>query len=359
MPKSDAAAADTASLADRIAEAHEWLITLNDPASTAADRQNFEAWLSADPQRVDIYDRAQTLWSAFDETAHSDFDAKLFVPSFGERMRQLVDVMRRRPLRLVTSGALAAAACTALVVAVPYFKAQPDVSAPARAMRYQTALGETQTITLTDGSVVTLGASSGLDVRFSNDARQLSLTAGEAYFDVRRDTQRPFALTAGAMTVTVLGTRFDVRRSDKSVRVGVAEGVVDVSFPIMVDGQAMSMRTKQTLNIGQRVVADTQAGLKDVERVDVATIGAWRDQRLLYNGDTLAELVADANRYSNKRIAITDDSLADLRVRGAFRADDIDGMLAAIALLHPIDIEMPSADVVWLRAATSSKGAVP
>ena len=79
---------------------------------------------------------------------------------------------------------------------------------------------------------------------------------------------------------------------------------------------------------------------------------------MIYNGATLAELVADANRYTSKRIEITEEAsfVSGLKIRGAFNARDIDGMLSVLEDVHPVVIDRRDPDIVRVRARDGENG---
>src|SRR5690606_15687601 len=91
---------------------------------------------------------------------------------------------------------------------------------------YRTALGDLQEIPLADGSSATLGSDSRMRVSLSHGERRVDLLQGEAFFAVARDPGRPFVVHAGHRRVTVVGTRFDVRREGADLRVVVTRGLV-------------------------------------------------------------------------------------------------------------------------------------
>lgn len=82
---------------------------------------------------------------------------------------------------------------------------------------YVTAVGERSTITLGDGSQVSLNTDSRLRVSFTADRRQVTLLAGQALFEVAPDSVRPFEVAAAGHRVVALGTAFDVRVGDRGL----------------------------------------------------------------------------------------------------------------------------------------------
>src|SRR5262249_22327407 len=92
-----------------------------------------------------------------------------------------------------------------------------------------TGIGEQRTITLEDGTRVELNTSSELRVRYDEHTRKVILKAGEAYFDVAQQLQRPFIVAAGKQQVVALGTAFMVRRDYDSITVTLLDGRVAVT----------------------------------------------------------------------------------------------------------------------------------
>lgn len=97
-----------------------------------------------------------------------------------------------------------------------------------RGILYETALGEHRTVVLDDGSRVDLNTATHLTVHLSRDRRAVALETGEVLFEVAPDPARPFVVTAGALRIRDIGTRFDVDRRPERVTVAVLEGRVQI-----------------------------------------------------------------------------------------------------------------------------------
>src|SRR5690606_22353592 len=183
-------------------------------------------------------------------------------------------------------GGGAAAAAVALVVGVPRmdFFAAPDE-------QIQTAIGEIRRVPLSDGSLAAVNTQTALDVTMKPKLRQIALKGGEAWFQVAKDRARPFLVEIGDVRVRAVGTAFSVRREANGVDVQVTEGVVEV------------WRVGDEANI-RRVAAGTRAFIApDKAVVSVAAASeqidnalAWRTGQLVFDGDTVAEAVAEFNR---------------------------------------------------------------
>jgi transmembrane sensor len=203
---------------------------------------------------------------------------------------------------------------------------------------YATELAQIETVALPDGSVMTLGPVSRVDVRFTEDARQVALVSGEAFFDVSRDESRRFAVEVGDTTVVVRGTQFDVRRSEGVVRVVVARGSVEVDAAAALRLQSASA----VLRAGDQAEAPERVGLLSarpelvLSRVSPEAAGAWRQGHLSYIEAPLSELVADLNRYYAPGIRLSDPAIGRYRLTASFRADDIETFLSTLPDAAPV-----------------------
>ena len=345
--------------------AHDWRVVLNSPRVDDADRARFEKWLEADPRHEDAYDRAVSVWSALGHLSKEDLDDDLLRPSWRERLSIIADNMLMlfgtMKLRVAAGGALAAAIAVGVLV-LPNHQTGPDpspvavVAEPVLAS-YASSIGKTKTLMLSDGSIVTLGPATEIETSFSDRVREVRLLAGAALFDVASERNRPFSVKAGQLMATALGTKFDVRSNGGVYRVAVAEGKVGVRFPFLSNEEPSRLVSSKELQAGQRIAATTADGLGAVRSVDAESVGVWREARLVYDGATISELVADANRYSERRIEIVEDdyrTVATLKITGAFSGHDIDGMLVTLADIHPVTVDESDPQVVRIHARTVS-----
>src|SRR5262245_57950936 len=276
-------------------------------------------------------------WLAADERHQAAFARVSAAGAVVERLRGL-DVLPAslRPRRrfaqawLAPVAGLAAAAAAAMLVVFGPLQA-PQAS-------YSTGVAELETVTLPDGSHVTLGPVSRIDVRFSQGTRRVALVSGEAFFDVRRDGRR-FAVDAGDATVVEGGKQFDVRRGEGVVRVAVAHGAVEVDAAAAL---GLSAIATATLRAGDQAEAPERVGLLSsppalvLSRVAPDTAGAWRQGHLAYIEAPLSELVADLNRYYAPGIRLSDPEIGRFRLTASFRVDDIDTFLSTLPDAAPV-----------------------
>ena len=317
------------------AAAHHWRAKLAFGALTPAEREAFDAWMAADPRHGAVYAEAEALWRALGDV---DYPPELDKPLMSETVRAAASGIFRglRGQTAQTFGLLAGAVAAALAVFI-FVPHTENHAAPPQAVVYQTAKSELKNVTLPDGTAVTLGAESRLSASMDETRRSVALISGEAYFDIVPDAARPFEVAAGAALVRALGTAFDVQINAETVNVAVAEGVVEVSHRSEADEPQPPAASRVTLAAGRQVSVSTRSGVGAATEVDSNDLAAWRSGVLVYYGASLAEIVADANRYADRPIMVLDGAAA-LKLSGAFNANDIDAMLAAMAEALPITI---------------------
>ena len=293
-----------------------WIARFRSDQATASDREAFALWLAQDPGHKRAMDEMLELWDDLAVVSALPFPDSAVRPAANQS-------------RWWTGSAVAAAAClVAAVVLWPLSEKAPE------AQQFQTAIGEQRVIELDDASTLTLNTGSRVSVSFDKEQRQLQLFQGEAYFEVTPDPERPFSVDAGDARVTVLGTAFNIERSNDATEITVTEGVVQVSE---LNTGAQTPRTA-VLRANQRLSA-TPGGLGEAQPVADDRDTAWRRGELVAYGMTLPELATELGRYNDTRILFGDAQVAALTVSGVFRLDDPEATIAAVALSLDLDVK--------------------
>ncbi|MCU0467096.1 MAG: FecR domain-containing protein [Arcicella sp.] len=203
---------------------------------------------------------------------------------------------------------------------------------------YQTAYGETQTIQLPDGSVVTLNANSTLRaLRFGfEDApiREVYLE-GEAEFLVKHkaNNQRFIVRTSQKLEVEVLGTEFSVFARQRGSKVVLTKGKVKVNYVTDRQKHTIMMKPGELIALDRKGTAE----LKEVKNIKVYT--AWKSHRFIFDDTSLQEIILQIEENFGVRIEINDLSLANRRVTGTFIAEQADDLLAILQELLSLQYE--------------------
>jgi transmembrane sensor len=298
-------------------QAADWWIRLQEDPDDRLTRTGFDAWLTSSSDNSAAWEQTCKAWRALGTISpvyHADWET---APRIAKQQPQ-----RRRTGRWSgwrRTGSIAAAAGMSLCLLL--------LAAPGALIRLQadhvTATGQLEAISLPDGSTVTLAAASAIKQDFSGGRRNIVLLAGEAFFDVKKDTNRPFIVTAGDIKIEVLGTAFDVQLADKTTDVALARGAVKASFN-------QTETSGQTLAPGERLRVDRSTGAMTKEAIAIDDIGAWRDGRLYVVDATIRSVVEQIQPYHSAMISIPDTTLAEQKVTGFYDLRDPDQALEAL-----------------------------
>jgi transmembrane sensor len=283
-------------------------------AAWLARRDSGERWTDED-------EAALRMWIA-ESAAHRV--AWLRLESAWQRTERMPALARasdapRRPARFQRPATVGWALAASLVLAVGIAWISPFN--PWGAKRYQTEVGNLETVTLADGSRVTLNTDTRGRAIMNGSERRFWLEQGEAFFEVEHDASRPFVVVAGRDTVTVLGTRFSVRHENDQTSVTVAEGRV------RLDPANGGVRVVTPITLTRNEAAVANAGsvlVTDKTDEQVKDALSWRQGRLAFKNMTLAEVAAEFNRYNRVRIEVRGDAAA-VRVSGSFESNNFEG----------------------------------
>jgi transmembrane sensor len=236
---------------------------------------------------------------------------------------------------------------------------------------YETRIGEQNAITLIDGTVIELNTASRVQVDYTTQRRSIRLMQGEAFFTVNKDPHRVFEVAAGNGVVRAIGTAFAVRFNEQALTVSVTEGKVALAAVSSQASQtSQALQTSQSLPFtsnqadiadigslvaGQRAEFEPLLAhtLEDVtESISIDVIGkelAWRKGLLLFNGESLTNVVKEMNRYTKLTIEIADPSIADIQIGGQFKVGETEAMLENLAVSFGLDVYQVNQHLVQLK----------
>jgi len=294
--------------------AADWYVRLRAAAPDSELQLSFERWLAQDPRHAEAWLLAQRAWSLAGETG------------------AMVCAAAPAPSRRRTVAALALAACLALLLLWPV--------AARYAADYSTGTAQQREIALDDGSTMLLDAGSAADTTFSASQRSVTLLHGEAYFAVAPDAARPFTVRAGDLGVTVTGTAFTVSLSERSIGVALAHGGVTLRRD---GGEEIVLRP------GERLDLDRASGVARIGRVEIASIGVWRNGRLVVQDAALGDVVAAIRRHHRGLILTPDEALLARKVTGVFDLQDAPRALQALADLYAAKVDQYSPYLIVLK----------
>jgi transmembrane sensor len=306
-------------------QASAW-VSRNDRGLSGAQVREFEAWMD-NPRHAAEFARIDRTWHDLDQIRADpglvDAAGRLGEGSRGGRYR-----------RFAAYGAVAAAAAAAIFAAVrahPWRPASADSRPPAANLAYRVVPSAARTVTLSDGSLVELRGDSEVSTDFTPALRQVRLVKGEAHFKVTKNPARPFIVSVGGVAVRAVGTAFDIQFGKDQVAIIVTEGKVTVedlsgaaappAVPLLVAGQRAVIFEDGLPGSTPRAVVDS------IATPELEQALAWRVTWLVFDRTPLDQAIEAFNAHSSQRIVLGDGSLANRRLGGMFRADNVEGFV--------------------------------
>jgi transmembrane sensor len=335
-------------------EARRWLVDFDDLSEV--EQARFHAWLDERPENRVAFEKVERDWRQLDvlrQLATEAPDPEV-VNKWLWRRR-----LRRRYLPLAAAAGIAAVAIAVLLLPRQDYEAG-----------FRTAIGQHEEILLPDDSVMTLNTNSEVTVHYDAEERRVRLLKGEAHFVIAPSRERPFSVTAGTGTVRAVGTAFNVYLKGDLVEVTVTEGVVEVlpnaltkaappkrneeaKSPRAPPGDATPVAAVVAERVGKGQKLEYRETIESVSSVDSGELVrklAWQAGMLDFQGDTLAEVIEEASRYTETRITIEDPDIESLHVTGYFRAGDIDTLLELIESNEGVAVRRINPGLVQITA---------
>ncbi|TWB49991.1 FecR family protein [Nitrospirillum viridazoti] len=319
-----------------VEEAARWALRRADAPLTPEEEAAFQAWLAADPGHRDSY---QALHATLEDPALAEAMAGLDAAPPAARRPASHAIPRAIPRARRLLPGLALAACAALALVVVWPNIDRYMATP---LRYETAGGQGRTVTLPDGTALNLNGDTVVEARLGHGHRWLTLSRGEAYFDVAHDSDRPFEIEAGGRAaITVLGTAFDVDLTRDVVELSVYRGRVRFTAAGAGTGRELTAGQRAAVHNGQlQSLADFNPAAED-----------WRQGWLETEGITLGRLAERLSRRSALPIVLTDSRLATRQISGRFRLDDPARLLATLGRVHGFTVDRQADRLLLVPAA--------
>jgi len=179
-------------------------------------------------------------------------------------------------------------------------------------VKVSTMAGDSKQVVLSDGSVVTLNAESSLiyNKSFKGNMRTVKLT-GEAFFEIKKDSGKPFIVETDKLKIKVLGTTFNVKSypDDVKIETTLATGSVEV----MQDNIEPIV-----LQPAQKAIFHKRDNSVNVETAEPEIVSAWKYGKLIFNKTALKDVILDIERKYDVNIKVGSNNLLQYEFTGTF-----------------------------------------
>jgi transmembrane sensor len=326
-------------------QAASWIAAI-DRGLDATEERYLGEWLEASPLHGEMLVKCASMWDLLDVLQPiaklMPIDQTLAPSQSPSKPHQTGDSLVAANDRVWLKPAMVAASVLMLVSIMVFLKL-PDSSTPLANTQivspsttqqgqnttkiYRAAVGEVSIVPLSDGSVLELNTDSVVAVRFTKTQRNIELIQGEVYFDVAKDASKPFVVKVGEDEVTAIGTAFSVDAGDLQKEQHSVDEVIVTEGKVRV--KRRNSQTPIYLVTGQKVTARDDV-LQVSNGADSGSLLAWREGVVVFEGESLTEVIREIDRYTPLKFRIADKELASISVGGFFKTGNLDQLLLVL-----------------------------
>jgi len=201
---------------------------------------------------------------------------------------------------------------------------------------YRTAYGEVKSFVLPDGTQVTLNANSAFKVPrwgFGDSKREVYLT-GEADFSVTHSStnQKFIVKTDKNFEVVVLGTEFSVFARPRGSNIVLKKGKVLVNYKEGKFAKRLIMKPGELVSFNN----NNHAQLKPIIQPFIFSL--WKEKRFVFDETKLSDVAQMLEETYGLNVTINNSELAERKIMGSFRAENVDELLHTISELLDVNV---------------------
>ncbi|TKC09294.1 FecR family protein [Pedobacter frigoris] len=311
--------------------------------ANAHENTKVQQWIDADPAHKTYFTQFEKIWlasktlspngKADEEQAWIRFKARVAASQSGENIDSLTQKNTVKSLKVNYSW-LKIAASFVLIAGIwfiyNFFGEQNYTNLSAG--------NQVITETLPDGSAITMNKNSVISYATDfKEERSVQLKQGDVFFDVAHDKSHPFVIEIDQVSVTVVGTSFNIRHVKDETEVIVETGIVKVAS----GNDVIELRKGEKVSIkpsSPQLIKETN---KD------QLYNYYRSNYFVANNIPLIKLTTALNEAYDTQIVINEPSTANEPINTTLkRADSFDSNLATICKTMDLKITRNGAQIL-------------
>jgi transmembrane sensor len=341
---------------------------------TAGEIAELINWISLDKANKRYFDKCSELWITYKSvTANTGFNAQEGFWKFRQRIRATDNlpesVHKRRTILLKTVLKYAAVFVIAFALGgmLFFYGVKKSTAKTVQSINeIVVPLGSKAELSLSDGTVVTLNAGSTIKVDpFYGVLNRTIELEGEGYFKVAKDEKNPFIVKTTYLKVIALGTEFNIKAYtlDRTIETTLVTGSVKIE-PASSDGKGevtilkpsekltffkTDSRSEQESTGREQEMSDLKPVKVDSrtvsprpvkENVNIEPVVSWKEDRWIFEQESLAQIAVDLERKFNVRIVFESERLKSYRFTGKILAEPIEQVLEVMSISAPISFRL-------------------
>jgi len=295
---------------------HELIIRLLSGEADPTEKKIISNWIDQSAENKQLFADLREIWLTTGAQNNADeYNLEAAILKFRQQVQQ---EKKRQSKKINLQPYLKYAAIVILALALPfsYYLGTRNV-AQSSLTTISCAFGDKSGIVLPDSSRVWLNSGSTLTFNsdFKNGGRNVELE-GEAFFSVAKDKNHPFRVKTSDLEIKVLGTEFNVKAysEENSISATLVEGSIEV----------IGQYQKTFLKPDQKLVFDKESRkMALLELTDTSPDTEWKDGRLVFRNESLAELEPKLERWFDVDIIFADEQVKSRRFTGVLERESI------------------------------------
>jgi transmembrane sensor len=313
-------------------QAAYWYVRIRSPELTAEQESEFFAWLESSALHQVAFVRMEQAWTA------------------GGAIRLRPPQKAFASTRKLGAWLSAAAAVLITVLLIHPYPVHQEETAPE--LEKYTAIAEQKNVTLPDQSSAILSPNSLVELRYSESARELHLSRGHIFLNVKQDAQRPFKVFTKQGVVRVIGTQFAVQHLAEDLKITVVEGLVGLLKSKSANSDQAPLLV---LRKNQQILYSDALKGAVATTVDAARETSWTKGRMIFDGVPLAEVTATLNQHLSLPIQVASPDLLTKRIVGAISIKNPRVAAESLASIAGAVVEeTPNKDALVLKSASDN-----
>lgn len=298
----------------------------------------FEGWMVAHEEDHETTEALREVWNEHAAPAADEEDRRGL-----ERLHASIRAEKpRRSPRVALRWACTAAAAISIFVG-GYYAAIGTIE-PIRENTLLTAKGQTGEFSLPDGTTVWLNGESRLkyDSSFEDETRDVYLS-GEAFFEVRKDSLRPFRVHMNNLQIEVLGTSFDAM----SYSFGSSQQIVLKTGSVKISGN--NLQRPVTLHPNERFTFDKRTQSARIEQVNAQNYCQWFSPRLVFDNTPLKDIITNLERRYNIEISLSTHISPEKRISLVICHEPLEDIMEVMSSLMSVQYRIDGNHVLIMR----------
>jgi ferric-dicitrate binding protein FerR (iron transport regulator) len=300
----------------------------------AAMRQRIETWLTEDPAHQRYFEHFRRIWEAGERLApnvkvNEDEAWERFRKKTFDR-RQRTSIIRGRFIALKVAATIIICVGVGVLSYLIWQNLNPATLTVASTL-------EPINKSLPDGSLVTLNKNSSIvyTKNFTGSRRRITLK-GEAFFKVTPNKSKPFVIDVDDVTVTVVGTSFNIRQAGDSIEVSVETGIVKVEK----NNRSVLLKPNEKV-----IISGSDSTLKPTETRG-KLYNYYVTHEFVCDDTPLWKLVEVLNEANGSHIEIANPDLRNLPLTATFHNEPLDHTLTIISETFNITVEHQNEKII-------------